>query len=67
MPPDVTPRLLLTVAEAAETLSLGKSLVYTLLATGEIESVRIGRARRIPVEALQHYVNTIRNNDKEQM
>ena len=41
-------RLLLTVLEAAERLAVGRSTVYELTATGELELVHIGRCARIP-------------------
>lgn len=49
-------RVLRTVEEAAERLGIGRSNMYRLLATGQVRSIRIGRLRRIPVEALDHYV-----------
>ena len=50
-------RMLLTVMEAANRLGIGRSLMYELLATGRIPSIRIGRLRRIPCEALQEFVS----------
>ncbi|MDA1258028.1 MAG: excisionase family DNA-binding protein [Chloroflexi bacterium] len=49
-------RLLLTPEEAARRLSVGRSHLYLKIASGEIESVRIGRSRRIPRHALDAYV-----------
>jgi excisionase family DNA binding protein len=46
----------LTVEEAARRLSVGRTTMYALLASGEIPSVMIGRLRRIPAEALNEYV-----------
>jgi excisionase family DNA binding protein len=46
---------LLTVEEAARRLSLGRTTVYALLKDGQISSVRVGRLRRIPTEALDTY------------
>ena len=46
----------LTVEEAARRLSVGRTTMYALLASGEIPSVFIGRLRRIPAEALSNYV-----------
>jgi len=46
---------LLTVEEAAQRLSLGRTTLYALLKDGQITSVRIGRLRRIPVGALVAY------------
>src|SRR3989304_1235582 len=49
-------RRLLTVDEVAERLGLGLTKVYELLGRGEIASVRIGTARRVPASALEAYV-----------
>jgi len=51
-----TPRLLLTIGQAAQELSLSRSKIYELLGAGEIRSVRIGRSRRIPRQYLIDYV-----------
>jgi excisionase family DNA binding protein len=56
-------KLLLTPTEAAELLGLGRSTVYELLAAGDLESVQIGRARRIPGAALVAYVDKLRGHD----
>ena len=53
-------KLLLTPAEAAEQLGLGRSTVYELLASGDLESICVGRARRIPYDALLAYVGRLR-------
>lgn len=45
-------RVLLTVEEAAERLGMGKTKVYSFVMSGELESVRIGRLRRIHVDAI---------------
>lgn len=47
---------LLTVTEAAEILKLGRTLVYELVLRGELKSIKIGRARRIPVSALDEFI-----------
>jgi excisionase family DNA binding protein len=49
-------RLLVTVPEAAELLSLGQTEVYALVQRGELASVKIGRARRIVYESLAEWV-----------
>ena len=48
--------LLLTVPEAARKLRVCRQTVYELMARGELRSVRIGRARRIPVAELKGWV-----------
>jgi excisionase family DNA binding protein len=53
------PRILLSVEAAAEQLSYSRTRVYALLKTGEIESVKVGRLRRIPADALAAYVNRL--------
>jgi excisionase family DNA binding protein len=52
--------LLLTVEEAAKRLRLGRTLVYRLISLGELESVKVGRLRRVPAECLPEYVATLR-------
>ncbi|ETA03993.1 transcriptional regulator [Frankia sp. CcI156] len=59
-------KLLLTPAEAAEILAVGRSTVYELLAAGDLESVRIGRSRRIPRAALDAFVRRLRGLDEGQ-
>lgn len=49
-------RLLLTVNEVAEALSLGRTFVYGLVMRGDIASIKIGNRRRIPVSSLQEFV-----------
>lgn len=55
-------KLLMTPEEAAESLSIGRSKLYELLATGEVESLRIGASRRIPVDALEEFVGRLRQS-----
>ncbi len=52
-------KLLLTAEEAARTLGIGRTKVYELISTGEIASVKIGAARRVPAEALLSYVRSL--------
>jgi len=50
-------KLLVTVSTAQEALSIGRTKLYELLATGEIGPVvRIGRSIRIPAKALEQWV-----------
>jgi excisionase family DNA binding protein len=53
------PKLLLTVPEAAKALAISRSKLYELLASGALRSVRIDGSRRIPLDALSDYVNTL--------
>ena len=49
-------KLLVSVEEAAQMLSVGCSLVYKLLLSKQVLSVKIGRTRRIPVFALEAFI-----------
>ena len=52
--------LVLTVTEAANALRIGRTNLYKLIRTGEIETVTIGDRRLIPHECLTEYVNRLR-------
>lgn len=49
-------KLLLSVAEAAHRLGIGRTLLYGLLGSGQIESVHVGRLRKVPADALNVFV-----------
>jgi excisionase family DNA binding protein len=53
-------KLLLTVREAEEMLSISRAKLYELLAGGVIESVKLEGSRRIPREALDEYIERLR-------
>jgi excisionase family DNA binding protein len=54
--PDLPQQLMYTPAEVADQLRIGKSKAYALLASGEIQSVRIGALLRVTREALVSYI-----------
>lgn len=47
---------LLTVGEAADVLGLGRSKAYQLVMRGELQSIQIGRSRRVPAIALDEFI-----------
>ncbi len=49
--------LLVRPGEAAELLGLSRSTVYTLVASGTLPAIRIGGAVRIPMDALQRWID----------
>jgi excisionase family DNA binding protein len=49
-------QLLVTPEEAARRLSLGRTTIYELMASGELRSVNVGRCRRVPVSELCSFV-----------
>jgi excisionase family DNA binding protein len=52
-------KLLLTVPEAAKALGISRSKLYQLISAGTVRSVRIDGSRRVPVEALNTYINQL--------
>ena len=49
-------RLLLTPEESAYAINVSRSQLWKMLATGEITSIKIGRSRRVPVDALRQWI-----------
>lgn len=52
--------LLLTVEEAARLLGIGRTTAFALVKSGELESIPLGRLRRIPAECVTEYINRLR-------
>jgi excisionase family DNA binding protein len=59
------PRILLRVEEAAHRLGIERTLMYSLIQSGDVESVRLGRLRRVPVECLDEFVAHLRSAARE--
>lgn len=53
-------RLLYSVAESADLLSVGKRKMEELVRDGSVETVLIGRRRLVPAEALTDYVERLK-------
>jgi excisionase family DNA binding protein len=60
MTTDTSTHLVMTVEEAAQRLGIGRTFMYALVKSGAIESVCIGRLRRIPEDALIAFVRALR-------
>ncbi len=58
--PAIPAPLLVTIAEAAKVLGVGRSTLYELIARRELEVIHIGRAARIPATALDGLVSRLR-------
>jgi excisionase family DNA binding protein len=52
--------VLLTVEEAADRLRIGRTTMYALVSSGAVESVKVGRLRRVPIECVDAYVTVLR-------
>lgn len=60
-PPDgttaaVPSRELLTVEDAAARLAIGRTSMFALLRNRAVESVKVGRLRRVPADAITAYI-----------
>lgn len=55
-------KLLYTTAEACELLNVGKTKLFDLLRSGELNSIRIGSARLVPSEDLADFVARLRGS-----
>ncbi len=59
MQPRPEPPMLVTVEEAARRLSIGRTAAYMLVLSGELQSVKIGRTRRVVVASLEAYIQRL--------
>ena len=59
-------QLLVTVEEGARRLGCGRTALYERVRKGEIESIKLGRSRRIPVDALEAYVERLRQEQADE-
>jgi excisionase family DNA binding protein len=51
-------KLMLSPAEVAQSLGIGRPKVYMLVARGELPSVRLGRSVRVPLAALKQWIES---------
>lgn len=56
--------ILLRVEDAAHRLGIARTLMFRLIKDGEVESIRVGRLRRVPVGSLEEYVDRLRQAQK---
>ncbi|EYR62443.1 excisionase [Actinotalea ferrariae CF5-4] len=61
-----TPRVMLSVTEAAQCLSIGRTTMYELIHSGAIETVHIGKLRRVPADCLTEFVERCRREQRAQ-
>lgn len=57
-----TAPLLLKVEQAATMLGIARTSIFRLIGAGQIESVQVGRLRRVPVACLENYVEQLRRD-----
>lgn len=51
--------LLISVSEAARRLRIGRTAAYALVLKGDLQSVKIGRTRRVVVSSLEAYIQRL--------
>ncbi|MBM7090234.1 helix-turn-helix domain-containing protein [Streptomyces sp. S12] len=52
-------RILYPTDEVAQQLGVGMTTAKALIKSGELRSVKIGRSRRVPADALHEYVQRL--------
>ena len=52
-------QILVTVEEMATMLSIGRTVAWELVRKHKIKSVKIGRTRRVPIAAIQEYIEQL--------
>lgn len=55
--------MLVTVDQVANMLGVGRTTAWELIRRQKIKSVKIGRTRRVPIEAIQEYIERLMNKD----
>lgn len=56
-------KVLVTVEEMAAMLSIGRTVAWELVRKRQIKSVKIGRTRRVPLTAIQEYIQYLLDGD----
>jgi len=57
--------ILYTAEEVADILNIGRSTVFKLMKQNRLESIRLGRSRRVPLDALQNLIGDLRHGYTE--
>ena len=53
------PKFLLTITEACDAIGCGRTRLYELINSGEIQTVRMGGRRLIPYAALKDFADNL--------
>lgn len=49
-------KILYRVEDAAELMSLSRTAIFDLIRTGDLDTIKVGRRRRIPLSSIEAYV-----------
>ncbi len=56
-------KLLLTPEDVALRLSLGRTNIFALMSAGRLENFKVGRRRMIPAQAVEDFVERLREEN----
>lgn len=59
--------LLLRPGEAADLLGVSRSTIYQLMGSGEVPSIRVGKLLRVPLNALEKWVEERGSNSPDEV
>ena len=62
---DLQQSQLLKLREVASILNISRTALYDLLEKGQLESVKIGRSRRILTEDLVRFIKSLKTNQAD--
>ncbi len=57
-------RMLYDINETGQALSVGRTMVYKLIESGDLTPVKIGRRCLIPADAIENYIERLRASDQ---
>jgi excisionase family DNA binding protein len=63
-PPGAEP-VLYSVEEAADLLGIGRTFMFRLIRTGQIQSFKIGKRRKITSDAIHEYINRLQREQAD--
>ena len=63
--PAVLTKQLYRVQEVTEALGLSRSTIYEQMRAQRLRSVKVGRSRRIPVEAIGEFIELVRREAED--
>ncbi len=59
-------KLLLKATEASQMTGYSKNTIYGLIASGQLKSIRLGKAIRIPLKALEEWIEKNQSSDQNE-
>ncbi len=57
-------RMLYDINETGQALSVGRTMVYKLIESGDLPTVKIGRRCLIPADGIENYIERLRASDQ---